>query len=92
MVFDLVRPLGAKRGELEVNALAQQNLSGPDRTTNGDYHQAGQCPAMMSDTSAFAFRILVLPGRTATEPSEEVPCPAASRWRFNWGGRVSDVA
>lgn len=33
MVFDLVRPLGAKRGELEVNALAQQNLSGPDRTT-----------------------------------------------------------
>lgn len=32
MVFDLVRPLGAKRGELEVNALAQQDLSGADRT------------------------------------------------------------
>lgn len=31
MVFDLVRPLGARRGELEVNALAQRNLSGPDR-------------------------------------------------------------
>lgn len=28
MVFDMVRPLGARRGELEVNALAQQNLSG----------------------------------------------------------------
>ncbi len=32
MVFDLVRPLGAKRGELEVNALAQRSLSGPDHT------------------------------------------------------------
>lgn len=31
MVFDLVRPLGAKRGELEINALAQRNLSGPNR-------------------------------------------------------------
>ena len=31
MVFDLVRPLGAKRGELEVNTLAQYDLSGPDR-------------------------------------------------------------
>ncbi len=31
MVFDLVRPLGAKRGELEVNALAQRTLSGPER-------------------------------------------------------------
>ncbi|MBB3347198.1 hypothetical protein [Sphingomonas sp. BK069] len=29
MVFDLVRPLGAKRGELEVNTLAQRDLSGP---------------------------------------------------------------
>jgi hypothetical protein len=32
MVFDLVRPLGARRGELEINTLAQRNLSGPDRT------------------------------------------------------------
>ncbi|WP_413062334.1 hypothetical protein ACLN6N_16630 (plasmid) [Sphingomonas carotinifaciens] len=32
MVFDLVRPLGAKRGELEVNTLAQHSLSGPDRS------------------------------------------------------------
>jgi hypothetical protein len=31
MVFDLVRPLGAKRGELEVNSLAQRNISGPHR-------------------------------------------------------------
>jgi hypothetical protein len=31
MVFDLVRPLGARRGELEVNTLAQYDLSGPDR-------------------------------------------------------------
>lgn len=29
MVFDLVRPLGARRGELEVNTLAQRDLSGP---------------------------------------------------------------
>lgn len=32
MVFDLVRPLGAKRGELEANVLAQRNLSGPERS------------------------------------------------------------
>ncbi|PVE52671.1 hypothetical protein DC429_15105 [Arthrobacter sp. TPD3018] len=32
MVFDLVRPLGARRGELEVNALAQRDLSGAHRT------------------------------------------------------------
>lgn len=31
MVFDMVRPLGAKQGELEANTLAQRNLSGPDR-------------------------------------------------------------
>jgi hypothetical protein len=31
MVFDLVRPLGARRGELEINALAQRNLSGPEK-------------------------------------------------------------
>ncbi|RYG73978.1 hypothetical protein EON80_02755 [bacterium] len=31
MVFDLVRPLGAKRGELEVNTLAQRNLGGSHR-------------------------------------------------------------
>lgn len=31
MVFDLVRPLGAQRGELEVNTLVQRNTSGPDR-------------------------------------------------------------
>lgn len=31
MVFDLVRPLGARRGELEINTLAQYDLSGPDR-------------------------------------------------------------
>jgi hypothetical protein len=32
MVFDLVRPLGARRGELEVNTLVQRTVSGPDRT------------------------------------------------------------
>lgn len=32
MVFDLVRPLGARRGELEVNTLVQRNLSGSERT------------------------------------------------------------
>jgi hypothetical protein len=31
MVFDMVRPLGAKRGELEANTLVQRNLSGPER-------------------------------------------------------------
>lgn len=31
MIFDLVRPLGAARGEWEVNTLVQSNLSGPDR-------------------------------------------------------------
>ncbi len=31
MIFDMVRPLGARRGELEVNTLAQVNLSGPGR-------------------------------------------------------------
>ncbi|MGF7149359.1 hypothetical protein FHS96_003001 [Sphingomonas zeicaulis] len=30
MVFDMMRPLGAKRGELEVNTLAQAPLSGGD--------------------------------------------------------------
>lgn len=32
MVFDMVRPLGARAGELEINTLAQTRLSGPDRT------------------------------------------------------------
>lgn len=31
MVFDMVRPLGARAGELEVNALAQTRLSGPHK-------------------------------------------------------------
>jgi hypothetical protein len=31
MVFDMVRPLGAKRGELEANTLVQRTLSGPDQ-------------------------------------------------------------
>ncbi|MBP2513406.1 hypothetical protein [Sphingomonas sp. PvP018] len=31
MIFDMVRPLGARRGELETNTLAQVNLSGPSR-------------------------------------------------------------
>lgn len=31
MVFDMVRPLGASRGELEINTLTQQNLSGGHR-------------------------------------------------------------
>ncbi|QCB44169.1 hypothetical protein E5673_02070 [Sphingomonas sp. PAMC26645] len=29
MVFDMVRPLGARRGELEINTLVQRNGSGP---------------------------------------------------------------
>lgn len=32
MVFDMMRPLGAKRGELEVNTLAMTALSGTDKT------------------------------------------------------------
>lgn len=32
MVFDMVRPLGARAGELEVNTLARTRLSGPDHT------------------------------------------------------------
>ncbi|MBM3578403.1 MAG: hypothetical protein FJX40_12255 [Alphaproteobacteria bacterium] len=35
MVFDMVRPLGAKKGELEANMLVQRNLSGPHRSVNG---------------------------------------------------------
>jgi hypothetical protein len=31
MVFDMVRPLGAKQGELEANTLVQRNLSGPEQ-------------------------------------------------------------
>ena len=31
MVFDMVRPLAARAGELEVNTLAQTRLSGPDQ-------------------------------------------------------------
>ena len=29
MVFDMIRPLTAKAGEIEVNALAQRDLTGP---------------------------------------------------------------
>lgn len=32
MVFDMIRPLGAQRGELEANTLVQRNLSGPEQT------------------------------------------------------------
>jgi hypothetical protein len=31
MIFDMMRPLGARRGELEANILATAPLSGPDR-------------------------------------------------------------
>lgn len=31
MIFDMMRPLGAKRGELEANTLATAQLSGPER-------------------------------------------------------------
>lgn len=34
MVFDLVRPLGARRGEFEINTLAQRNVSGPDKAAH----------------------------------------------------------
>ena len=32
MIFDMMRPLGAAKGELEANTLAQAPLGGPDRT------------------------------------------------------------
>lgn len=32
MVFDMMRPLGAKRGAMEANTLATTSLTGPDRT------------------------------------------------------------
>lgn len=31
LVFDMIRPLGAKQGELEANTLVQRNLTGPER-------------------------------------------------------------
>ena len=34
MIFDMMRPLGAKRGEMEANALATMPLSGSDKTVN----------------------------------------------------------
>ncbi len=34
MLFDMMRPLGAKRGELEANTLATAPLSGPDRSVS----------------------------------------------------------
>ncbi len=34
MVFDLVRPLGAQKGEIEVNSLFEMPLHGPDRQLN----------------------------------------------------------
>ena len=34
MVFDMMRPLGAKKGELEANTLVMAPLSGPERTVN----------------------------------------------------------
>lgn len=35
MIFDMVRPLGAKQGELEANTLVQRNLSGPRQSVKG---------------------------------------------------------
>lgn len=34
MIFDMMRPLGAKRGEMEANTLATVPLSGSDKTVN----------------------------------------------------------
>ncbi len=31
LIFDMIRPLGARQGELEANTLVQRNLSGPER-------------------------------------------------------------
>ncbi len=62
MVFDMVRPLGARRGELEVNALAQQNLSGGHRTVEW----APEIEIAFADGMAIEFE-LPMEGRKVTD-------------------------
>ncbi len=53
MVFDMMRPLGAQKGELEINALALKSLSGPDRTADW----APEMEYAFADGSAIEFEL-----------------------------------
>jgi len=59
MVFDMMRPLGAKQGELEVNTLATTNLSGPD----GSIHWAPEVEYAVADGFAVEFEFPFVDGR-----------------------------
>ena len=61
MVFDMMRPLGASRGELEVNTLAQQTLSGLHRTIEW----APEIEYAFADGSAIEFEFPFEGGRLA---------------------------
>lgn len=62
MVFDMVRPLGASRGELEVNVLAQHNLAGRHRAVEW----APEIEIAVADGFAIEFE-LPMEGRTVTD-------------------------
>ncbi|MDP2152726.1 MAG: hypothetical protein Q8J66_03595 [Methylotenera sp.] len=51
LLFDLVRPLGARKGELEVNTLAQRNVSG------GTLEWAPEIEYAFADGLAFEFEL-----------------------------------
>ncbi len=51
LLFDLVRPLGAKKGELEINMLAQQNID------NGPIEWAPEIEYAISDGLAIEFEL-----------------------------------
>ena len=59
MVFDMMRPLGAERGELEVNALALTALSGADRPVDW----APEIEYAFADGFAIEFELPFVDGR-----------------------------
>lgn len=70
LLFDLVRPLGAKKGELEINALAQQNING------GPLEWAPEIEFAIADGLAFELEL-------PTENSEVTDYKVALQGTFN---------
>lgn len=59
MVFDMIRPLTAKRGEVEVNALVQRDLSGP----RGEVEWAPEIEVAVADGFAVELELPLIDTR-----------------------------
>ncbi len=85
LVFDLVRPLGAPKGEFEVNSLFQQPLGGADRTLEW----APEAEFTFADGYGIEFEFPFENGRLAAyklglQGTFGAPKPGGSRFIHGW--------